>query len=124
MSLAREVNQELEWEEDCCDRETATMRNAIVEEAECYKDHVATMTSIVEEVDSYGDYAASTMTSGYRVVGDKAPIVKQGLLNCPQDAVDSRFGAINRDMDKGFVRADMRIVGGTRGTPPEPIVGK
>jgi hypothetical protein len=32
-------------------------------------------------------------------------MVKQGLLDCPQDAVDSRFAAINRDINKGFVRA-------------------
>ena len=63
------------------------------------------MNAIVEEADSYGDYAATTKTSGYRVVGDKAPMVKQGLLDCPQDAVDSRFAAINRDTNKGFVRA-------------------
>jgi hypothetical protein len=69
MSLAREVNHKLEWEEDCC--EPATMRNAIVEEAECYKDlKVST---------------ATTTTSGYRVVGDKTLKNKQRLLDCLQE---------------------------------------
>jgi hypothetical protein len=108
------VNHELEWEEDCCDREPATMRNPIVEEAECYEDYVATTTSIVEEADSYGDYAATTTTSGYRVVGDKAPMVKQGLLDCLQDAVNSSFAAINKDTDKGFVSGGETGDGGSR----------
>ena len=67
MSLAREVNHELEWEEDCCDREPATMRNAIIEEAECYEDLNVSM--------------ATTTTSGYSKVGVKN---KQGSLDCLQ----------------------------------------
>jgi hypothetical protein len=52
MSLAREVNhEELEWEEDYCDREPAAMRNAIVEEADCYED--------------FNKSTATTTTSGY-----------------------------------------------------------
>jgi hypothetical protein len=52
-------------------REPATMRNAIVEEAECYEDlNVST---------------ATTTTSGYRVVGDKTLTNKQRLLDCLQE---------------------------------------
>ena len=31
--------------------------------------------------------------------------IKQGLLDCLQDVVDSSFATINKDTDKGFVRA-------------------
>jgi hypothetical protein len=56
---------------------------------------------IVEEENSCKDCVVTTTTSDYGMVGDND---EQGLLDCPQDAVDSSFAAINRDMDKGFVR--------------------
>jgi hypothetical protein len=67
------------------------MRNAIVEEEECYEDlNVST---------------ATTATSGYRVVGDKTLKNKQRLLDClKQDAVDSSFAAIYKDTAKEFMR--------------------
>ena len=65
MSLAREVNHELEREEDC-NKEPAVeyVLNNIVEEEYCCK-----------------DYAATT-TSDYSTVGVKN---KQGLLDCLQE---------------------------------------
>jgi hypothetical protein len=67
MSLAREVNHELEREEDCCDKEPATeyVLDTIDEEEYCCKDYVATTT-----------------TSDFSTVGVKN---KQGLLDCLQE---------------------------------------
>ena len=65
MSLAREVNLELEREEDC-DMEPAT-------------EYV--LKTIVEEEYFCKDYAATTTTSGYSKVGVKN---KQGSLDCLQ----------------------------------------
>jgi hypothetical protein len=68
MISLREVNHELEREEDC-DMEPATrnMPITIVEEEECYED-VST---------------ATTTTSGFSMVGVKN---KQGLLDCLQES--------------------------------------
>jgi hypothetical protein len=65
---------------------------------------VATTTSIVEEADSYGDYTATKVTSYYGTVGGDER-TQQRLLNCLQDVVDSSFAVINKDTDKGFMRA-------------------
>ena len=90
MSLADEVNpSKLEREEDCCDEEPATRRNVPI--------------TIVGEADCCTDYAATTTLDYSTVGGDNRN--QRRLLDCLQDVVDSSFATINKDTDKGFVRA-------------------
>ena len=85
MSLAREVNHELEWEEDCCDKEPAIeyMLRTIVEEEKSYEDLAATTTThdtvgIVEEEKCGKDSMVTTTTSDYgSVVDDKGQWIKE-----------------------------------------------
>jgi hypothetical protein len=108
MSLAREVNHELEWEEDCCDKEPAARRTVlitIVEEGDCHIDYFHAVTTISDYNTKGGGRGISTLDNPGPWNDIPASRIKQGLLDCLQDVVDSSFATINKDTDKGFVRA-------------------
>ena len=108
MSLAREVNHELEWEEDCCDKEPAARRTVlitIVEEGDCQIDYFHAVTTISDYNTKGGGRGISTLDNPGPWNDIPASRIKQGLLDCLQDVVDSSFATINKDTDKGFVRA-------------------
>ena len=82
MISLREVNHELEREEDC-DKEPATkyMLNTIVEEEDSYEDYAATTTKtaystvgIVEEENCCKDCVVTTMTSDFGTERDRVTV--------------------------------------------------
>ena len=117
MSLAREVNLELEREEDCY-KEPATREDTpmtIVEEDNCYEASAAATTThayctvgIVEEEDCCKDYVAKTTTSDYGTVGGDHRS-KQRLLDC-----------LEWDVDKEFMRAMVGLYTGAMVRPASP----